>query len=257
MGVYLYWDYHFRDLDLEQTLAEDPEEHQGVLGLREGIMVRDGFSVSFSHMSKFEPEAYPRTYAQMMDVFRRRCWRLPDCYVTYVGVSFPNATIVVRRRMIDARLPPGVKERADAFLVEYQGNESETVKGLSGCRFRDVSESRDYGLRLAWDVYRYRALGKYGARTVIVEDSFADKEWTAIRRRVESAKRVKAERFGRDTFRASGLMNDYFINVKTITCTCGDFRNHCRNAGMHCEHLIAALQQCGLWERHWGEDIPT
>jgi hypothetical protein len=256
MGVHLYWDYRFRDPELEQTLAQDPEEHQGVSGLREGVMVRGGFCVSFSQISKFEPELYSLTYAQMMGIFCRRCWRFPDCYVTYAGVSSPNNTIVIRRRMLNAQLPPGVKERTDAFLAKYEGNKLELVKGLMGYRFGSLSESRDYYLRLAWDVYRHRALREYGAKIVVVEDSFTDFEWAAIRRRVESAERVKTERFGEDTFRASGCCTDYFSNVRTMTCTCDDFRHCGRNAGMHCKHLIAALQQCELWERHWGEDIP-
>ena len=255
MSVRLYWDYHFRNPDLEAKLGSDSEEHEGIWGLIEGFIVDGKGSVSVSDMSKFILDEYASIYARMMEIFQHRCWRFPDCYVTYAGEEFTDPTLILRRRMIHTPLPPDVKERTDAFLAENAGDKWATVNGLSPRHVRDFSKSEDFGVRVAWDLYRYQAFEEYGASILVVEDSFTDERWKAIEKRVRSAERVKVERTGEYTFGAQGSSGDYEVNVETITCTCADFRRRCRRMGMHCKHLVAALQHQGLWERYWKNDI--
>ncbi len=255
MSVRLYWDYHLRDSALEAKLGSDPEEHQGVWGLIEGFIVDGRGSVSVSDMSKFILTEYPSIYARMMEIFLHRCWRFPNCYVTYAGEEFTDPTLILRRRMAHNPLPPEVRERTDAFLARNAGDKWAIVNGLSPRHFQDFSESEDYDVRVAWDLYRYQAFEEYGASILIVESSFTDARWEAIRKRVRSAERVKVEKTGECTFSAKGSSGNYDVNVETITCTCSDFRRRCRRIGMHCKHLVAALQQQGLWERYWKDDV--
>ncbi len=206
-------------------------------------------------MSKFIVSEYHGIYARMMEIFQCRCWRFPDCYVTYAGEEFVEPTLIMRRRMVHTPLPPDVKERTDAFLAKNAGDKWAIVNGMSSENFHDFSESEDYSVRVAWDFYRYRAFEEYGALMLIVEDSFTEQRWEAIRKRARSAERVKLERTKEDTFTARGSSGDYDINTTTITCTCADFQRRCRRIGIHCKHLVAALQQQGLWHRYWEEDI--
>lgn len=255
MGIYLYWKYHFQNPSLEGKIGRDHEEHQGVRGLREGYIVDGGGSVSVSDMSKFIPDAYPNIYAQMMEIFQHRCWRFPECYVTFGGPEFANSTLILRRRMIYNTLPLDVIKRTDLYLKEHTENERAIINRLALRHLKNFGESEVYAIRAAWNLYRYQVLEKYGASILVAEDSFTDERWEAIGKRVKSAKRVKLEKTGKHTFSARGSSGAYDVNVETITCTCADFQRRCRRRGMHCKHLVAALQQQGLWDRYWKDDL--
>ena len=77
MAVRVYWAYHFRNPEMEASIATDPGETQVVRGLREGRIVAGGSDVSTSGMSKFIPWEYERTSDQMIAVLLSRCRRSP------------------------------------------------------------------------------------------------------------------------------------------------------------------------------------
>jgi len=65
-------------------------------------------------------------------------------------------------------------------------------------------------------------------------------------------------RIGRHTFVAGdGLLLNYEVDVARMTCTCLDFWHYGRLIGLHCRHLVAALQEMGTWGHYWGDYVPT
>ncbi|MBL7223186.1 MAG: SWIM zinc finger family protein [Candidatus Brocadiae bacterium] len=225
-------------------------------GLTEGHIVDGGSNVSISEMSRFIIEQYGRIYERMMEIFITRCWRFPDCYVDYQGEEFTDPTLVVRRRMLDVPLPDDVRQRTDAAIESNRGNKWGTVNALYEGRFQQLSQRGGFDVRMAWDIYRFRAFEEYGARIIAVEDMLEPEFWQDVRKRVRAARSVKVEKAGGKTYIANGFSTKYEVDVARVKCTCPDFQHRGRRYGLHCKHLVAALKQEESWENHWGAYIP-
>ncbi len=258
MAVRVYWAYHFRNPEMEASIATDPGETQVVRGLREGRIVAGGSDVSTSGMSKFIPWECERTRDQMIAVFLSRCWRLPDCYAVLGGEATADRTLIVRRIMLDVPLLRDVKRGADAVLAKCAGNTEAAINRPMRRHLRSLRGRQDFDVRLAWEIYYHRALEKAGASILVVEDLHKEGFWSNVRQQILAASTLKVHRTGPHTFVVGDApLREHEVDIMRMTCACSEFRNCGRPIGLHCRHLVAALQEAGMWDRYWGDYVPA
>lgn len=105
-------------------------------------------------------------------------------------------------------------------------------------------------------VFRDFLTGERRGKIVVVEDILTEVWWTDLAKRIKAAQKCKPLRVKEDEFSIPGSGGkDYKVNISTITCDCEEFMFRGRIRGMHCKHLISALQASGGWE-HWKSSIP-
>lgn len=261
MGIYFYWKSNYGDPRIEKMLRESPAERQTVWGVDCG---ENG--CAFTGIGKIRSLSHNRTHASLVEGMVARCWRFDKFYGRFDAEEFTWPTLVIRQWMKDLAESGKYSDLEEAVLEfateNDHPNDWQLIDGLGDAFLRRiVGDHPSFEEKVCFDYHRFMVFRNFlsdnrRVQIVLVEDILREVWWTELAKRINAAQKCKPLRVKADEFSIPGTgEKNYQVKISTMTCDCEDFTFRGRIRGMHCKHLISALQAARVWER-WENSIP-
>lgn len=261
MGIYFYWHSNYGDPGVEKKLRESHAERQTVWGV-----LCEETGCAFSGLGKIISFSPNRIHASLVEGMVARSWRFDKFYGCFDGEEFTWPRLVIRKWMKDLAESGKYSEIEEAVLEfateNHHPDDWRLINGLDDAFLRRlVGDQPTWEQKFCFDYHRFMVFrdllsNDQRGQIIVVEDKLPDVFWTELDKRIKAAQKCRPARLNVDEFLVPGSAGtNYKVNISMMTCGCEDFMFRGRVRGLHCKHLIAALQASGGWDR-WESSIP-
>jgi hypothetical protein len=255
MGNHFYWKSNYGDKRVEEMLRSTPNERQPIWGVD-----CEPTGCAFSSMGRMLVSSYDRIHASLLDGMVARVWRFDKFYGRFDAEEFTFPTLVIRQWMKDLAVSERYSAIEEAVLEFALGGDEfdqwRLINGLDGAFLQRLVGSRPtFEEEVCFDYHRYTVFKdlintEQRAKIFVVEDHLGLGFWNEILKRAKAAKKCKPLKLNADEFSIAGSTgSNYRVNISAMVCDCADFIFRGRATGLHCKHLISALQASGGWDR--------